>query len=198
MKATHLPLLGALVAALAAAGCAPDDPYQQDRAQRSSAPPENLSEGRHAPLPRPPADGELPGRVPAELVDVPTRFPEAGQTPQATLALAARLYGNWSSTTARSQLRRIAALSVGQAHAELRQAAAQAGADPQQRRARSRASVEAVDVDGSGPRRTALIVTRERLRAPDLPDQGWRYQVTTAQVERRGARWVISQWLAQP
>jgi hypothetical protein len=130
MKATHLPLLGALVAALAAAGCAPDDPYQQDRAQRSSAPPENLSEGRHAPLPRPPADGELPGRVPAELVDVPTRFPEAGQTPQATLALAARLYGNWSSTTARSQLRRIAALSVGQAHAELRQAAAQAGADP--------------------------------------------------------------------
>jgi hypothetical protein len=198
MTTTHLTLLAVLVAALTVAGCAPDDPYQQERTQPSSTPPARVSEGRHVPLPDPPADGELPGRVTAELVAEPTRFPEAGHTPQGTLALAARLYGNWSSTTARSQLRRIAALSVGQARAELRQAAAQAGADPQQRRARSRASVEALDVDGSGPRRTALIVTRERLHARDLPDQGWRYQVTTAQLERRGARWVISQWLAQP
>jgi hypothetical protein len=198
MKATHLTLLGALVAALAAAGCAPDDPYQQDRTQPRSAAPENLSEGTHAPLPEPPADGELPGRVPAELVDEPTRFPEAGHTPTATLQLAARLYGNWTSATVGERLRRIAALSVGQAHAELRQAAAQAGIDRQQRGARARGAVEALDVRDDGSRRRALIVTRELLRAPGLPAEGWRYRVTLATVERRADRWVISKWEPQP
>jgi hypothetical protein len=136
--------------------------------------------------------------VPAELLDQPTRFPEAGQTPRATLQLAARLYGNWSSASARTRLRRIAALSVGQAHAELRQAAAQAGVDRQQQRARARTSVEAIDVQDEGPRRPALIVTRELLRAPELPAQGWRYRVTLATVDQRPDGWVVSRWEPQP
>jgi hypothetical protein len=136
--------------------------------------------------------------VPVELVDEPTRFREAGQTPKATLLLAARLYGNWSSATAHSRLRRIAALSIGQAHAELRQAAAQAAVDRQQQGARARASVETIDIHGQGPRRRALIVTRERLRARDLPAQSWRYRVALATVHHLPDGWVISKWEPQP
>jgi hypothetical protein len=198
MRATHLTVVGTVLAALALAGCAPDDPYQQEPAQPQPGPPGRARERTRAPLPDAPADGELPGRIPAEFVDEPTRFPEAGQTPQATLQLAARLYGNWSSANARARLRRIAALSVGQAHAELRQAAAQAQVDRQQQGARARASVEAIDIHDQGARRRGLIVTRERLRARDLPAQGWRYHVTLATVDQRPDGWVISRWEPQP
>jgi hypothetical protein len=198
MKAAQLTALGSLLGVLAFAGCAPDDPYQQERAQPQPAPPRSARQRTPAPLPRPPADGELPGRVPVELVDEPKRFPEAGQTPQATLLLAARLYGNWSSATAPRRLRRIAALSIGQAHAELRQAATQAAVDRQQQGVRARASVETIDIPGQGPRRRALIVTRERLRARDLPAQDWRYRVTLATVDQHPDGWVISRWEPQP
>lgn len=183
-----------LVAVLAAllVGCGPEDPYTRDR---SNASPEVQSVGRESGAPE---SGELPGRAPSALLDEPSRFPEAGQTPQVTLALAAQLYGNWTSTTAAGQLRRIAALSVGQAHAELRQAAAQAVLDHQQRGVRSRATVEAISVRGNGPRRRGLVVTREQIVAPDLPSEGWRYRVTIAALERRLNGWVIARWTPQP
>jgi hypothetical protein len=185
-------------AALGGVGC--DDPYRTGpaapaRATQRPVPPARPPSEQLADAP---ASGELPGRVPSALLDEPRDFPEAGRTPAETLHLAARLYGNWTSADAAAQLERLARLCVGQARAELDQAAAQAGADPQQRQARSRASVEAVDVDGTNARRTALVVTRQRVRAPDLPDRGWSYQVTTAQIERRGPKWVIAQWLPQP
>jgi hypothetical protein len=193
-----LPVAAFLAAALSV-GCGPRDPYT---AERPSAPPERRSLHPPAqpqpPPTAPPESGELPGRAPRELFDEPTEFPEAGQTPRATLGLAARLYGNWTSATASRRLRRIAALSVGQAHAELRQAAAQAGVDRQQRGVRSSATVEAISVRGRGARRRALVVTRERIVAPDLPVEGRRYRVTVALLERRADGWVISRWAPQP
>jgi hypothetical protein len=185
--------LWALAAALAAAfaGCAPQDPYTS----RSPSPP------RHRQLARPggtvPA-GELPGSAPRRLLDEPRSFPEGGSTPPATLALAARLYGNWTSTSAPHRLERMAALCVGQARAELRQAATEATVDRQQRGARSQARLEATSVHGHGSRRRALVVTRERVAAPDLPVQGWRYRVTLVSLEHRPEGWLISRWAPQP
>lgn len=197
--ARHKPIVLALLACAALGGIGCDDPY---RSETAGPAPGGQRSGPAVPrperLPDPPGSGELPGRVPSALLDEPGDFPEAGRTPAETLRLAARLYGNWTSVTAADRLERLARLCVGQARAELDQAAAQAEVDPQQRHARARASVEAVDVDGIGARLAALVVTRQRVRAPGLPDQGWRYQVTTAQVERRGPKWVIAQWLVQP
>jgi len=191
--------VAALLAALLLVGCGPQDPYT---AERPTASPERGSFHPTAhPKPPPTAasqSGELPGRTPRELLDEPTEFPEAGRTPQATLELAAGLYGNWTSATAGRRLRRIAALSVGQAHAELRQAAAQAGVDRQQRDARSSATVETISVRGRGARRRALVVTRERVVAPDVPAEGWRYRVAVALLERRADGWLISRWAPQP
>jgi hypothetical protein len=199
MSTAKAALVAALLAALLLVGCGPQDPYT---AERPTASPERGSFHPTAhpkpPPTAPPKSGELPGRAPRELLDEPTEFPEAGQTPQATLELAAGLYGNWTSATASRRLRRIAALSVGQAHAELRQAAAQAGVDRQQRAARSSATVDTISVRGRGARRRALVVTRERIVAPDLPAEGWRYRVTVALLECRADGWVISRWAPQP
>jgi hypothetical protein len=185
-----LSLVGVMAVLLV--GCGPGDPFTGDR---SNASPDLQRVEREGGAPE---SGELPGRAPSAVLDEPDRFPEAGQKPQVTLALAARLYGNWTSTTAAGQLRRMAALSVGQAHAELRQAAAQAAVDRQQRGARSRATVEAISVRGDGPRRRGLVVTREQIVAFDLPSEGWRYRVTIAVLERRPDGWVISRWTPQP
>jgi hypothetical protein len=92
----------------------------------------------------------------------------------------------------------MAALCVGQARAELRQLATEATVDGQQQRARSSARVETTSVHGHGSWRRALVVTRERVVAPDLPAQGWRYRVTLASLERRPQGWVISRWAPQP
>ena len=192
--------LAALAAAVLQAGCAPEDPYSAGHpdARSNRAAPAELPAARPSDPVAPPASGELPGSAPRALLAEPTRFPAAATTPQDTLAQAARLYGNWTSASASRRLARIAALSVGQARAELSQAAAQAATDSQQRGARSRARVEAIDLDGRGPRRRALVVTRELVIAPDLPAQGWRYRLTVAALERRNSKWVISRWAPQP
>jgi hypothetical protein len=188
-----------VLAALLIAGCAPGDPYSDEEA--TSAPRPQLDaapNGEAAITPKPPGTGELPGHAPRRLLDQRARFRRAGQTPEATLERAALLYGNWTSASAAARLRQMAALTVGQAHAELSQAAAQAQVDRQQSGARSRATVAAISVGGRGQRRTALVVARERVEAPDLPFSGWRYRVSTAVLERRSAGWVISRWAPQP
>jgi hypothetical protein len=206
---TRLPvLLGTAV--LLAAGC--DDPYDntsrdRPRAGEPTAPAllpespaaEQRPTGTGQPeLPAPPRSGQLPGQVPAELRDDPDSFPTASATPERTLARAADLYGNWTSATASRRFEQIAALSIGQARAELRQAAAQSGSDPQQQQVTSRSRLAAIDVDGQDDRRQGLVVTRQKVQGPGLPDAEWRYQITLAVVERRADKWVIAQWRPQP
>lgn len=201
MRPTRLVCAVAACAGLVAGGCAPDDPYKHDRENPRAEVRGPTDEDRGASSSsslRPPVDGELPGRVPPELADEPLLFPEAGETPQATLALAARLYGNWTSATAASRLARLARLSIGQARAELSQAAAQAQVDRQQRGARSRATVQAIDTQGKGARQQGLVVSKESVRAPGLPTQGWRYRVTLATLDRRPQGWVLARWEPQP
>jgi len=201
MSTRRVSSAAALLAAAALAGCGPEDPYTTNDPNPSrrgrSVDAQTSPQAGGQPSGAPEA-GELPGRAPRALLDEPTEFPEAGEIPRATLALAARLNGNWTSASAPRRLRRMAALSVGQAHAELRQAAAQSPVDRQQRGARSRATVEAISVRGHGPHRRALVVTRERIIAPDLPPEGRRYRVTAAELERRPDGWVISRWAPQP
>ena len=191
--------IAAVLTALLITGCAPADPYSDEGA--STGPriqPDAAPNGQAAIAPKPPKTGELPGHAPRELLDQRARFPRAGQTPEATLERAALLYGNWTSASVASRLRQMAALTIGQAHAELSQAAAQALTDRQQSGVHSSATVEATSVQDAGQRRVALVVTRERITAPDLPHAGWRYQVTTAALERRADGWVIFRWTPQP
>jgi hypothetical protein len=193
----------ASIGAVLVAGCGLHDPYAEQDARTTGERPAReaqttvAAQGRSVPSPK---GGELPGTVPARLRQrEPVAFPEAGTRPEETLALAARLYGNWTSATAPDRFRRIVAISVGDARAELRQTAASAGGDKQQTRAmmRSRSALEALVVRGRGEARTVLVVTRERVDGAGLPEQSERYRVTVARVERRGRKWVISGWTPQ-
>lgn len=188
-------VLTAVAAAAVLSGCGISDPYNDD--QHSSERAE-----RPAPkLPRSDPDGYLRGTVPPDLREQePASFPSAGTTPERTLARAAELYGNWTSATAPQVFDEIVALSVGDARAQLRDVASQARTDVQQTAAgtTSTATVEAVVVRASGDRRKGLVVTRARVSGRNLGDQGARYYVTTAVLERREDRWVIAEWAPQP
>lgn len=196
-------LLAALLVLLAlSAGCGPDDPYSKDNAARDRTQQRDRPKPPPAPADptaEPPADGELPGTVPQELREAePTQFPGAGGTPRATLRRAAGLYYNWTSATAPEAFRKMAAISVGGARAQLRQVAAQSGIDAQQKGVRSRSEVTSMRVTGSGRRRAATIVTRDTVTGPGLPDSGPQYHVTRAQLVQRAGRWVIARWEPQP
>jgi hypothetical protein len=196
MTTTATTVLATLTATLLAVGCAPADPYTDTTTTPAGGSALADRVGPRARLAQSP--GELPGRAPATLTAERGGYPEAQQTPSETLRLAARLYGNWSSSTAAARLERMAKLATGQARVELRQAAAQSRADSQQRGARARASVEAIHVQRAGQRRRGLVVTRELTRVPELPSGGWRYRVTLAAVSHRPKGWVLSRWRPQP
>ncbi len=169
---------GALLAVVALAGCA--DPYGQDLPLTTE---------------RERVDGELPGVVPARLREAaPDEFPEAATDPRQTLELAGQLQINWTSATAARQFERMAALSVGEARAQLRLIAATTRADRQQQGARSTGRVVAIDIAGGVSRRSAVVVTRERVTSDGLPVSEPVYRVTAATVERRSDRWVLSRW----
>lgn len=203
--ASRRTLLLAAAAIALTPGCGPQDPYSKpdkprpDRSQQATPTTTAPAAGEQATTPA--HDGELAGSVPSELRDpAPTRFPEAGRTPKVTLALGARLYGNWTSATAPAAFRRIAALSVGDARAQLRQIAAQSGIDTQQQGVRSRSSIVSIRIAGHGPTRRATVVTRDIVTGPGLPatPAGGDYNVTRAQLVRRSGVWVIDRWEPQP
>jgi hypothetical protein len=190
------PLLAAVLVVGSLSACGLSDPYASNHgsAPTAGSPPSASPRA----IGGAPASGELSGRAPARLLERPTSFPGAAETPAETVRRAARLYGNWTSATAGRRLDRIAALSIGSARAELRRAAAQSGADAQQQGVRSSSTIEAVQLRGAGRHRSAVVVTRDQVHGRGLPDEGWRYHVTLAALERRGGRWVISRWALQP
>jgi hypothetical protein len=185
-----------LALTLLAVGCAPADPYTDTTSEPAASGALAGPNASRARLAEPP--GELPGHAPATLTAERGGYPGAQPTASGTLRLAARLYGNWSSATAAARLTRMATLATGQARLEFHQAAVQARSDGQQQGVRVRASVEAIQVQGARLRRRGLVVTRERMRAPELPSEGWRYRVTLATVSQRPEGWVLSRWRPQP
>jgi hypothetical protein len=176
-------IVAAVVLLAVLAGCAPDDPYADDHERASASP---APAQPHLP------PGELAGTVPRGLQSDPGSFPQASSSPTGTIRHAAELYGNWTSRTVRARLARMAAVSVGTARAQLRQAAAEAARGMQGNGIRSQARLAAVVVDGVGDARSAIVVTRERVTGPDVPDAGWRYRVTLARLTRRHDKWVIA------
>jgi hypothetical protein len=119
-------------------------------------------------------------------------------TPQQAARLGAQLQGNWTSTSAAAQQRRFAAISVGQARLDARQAAAEIPTDPQIQggHARSTATVAAVIITGAGTVRRAMVVTHESVRATRVHDIKWR--VTLARLRRIDGGWAIETWEPQP
>lgn len=161
-------------------------------------------------LPERPASGEFPEEAPSDEAsdDSPPQkapsgrrlAPAAGKTPEQTLRRAAMLYGNWTSATAPTELRKLETISRGRAREDFAQIATQARTDFQQTEAgaRSVAKVKTVAVRGAGKVRRATIVTRVKVSGEELGDTDAEYEVTEATVKRIPDGWVITRWSPQP
>ena len=172
---------------LGLSGCAPEDPYAGNGPAGSA---ERPTTERGLP------EGELPGTVPRAARE--HRVARPAGDPERALREAATLYGNWTSATAPARFRLLATMSTGEARAQLRQIAAQAEADTQQRGITSSTRVVSVATKGRGRRRRGEVVLRSRVTGPGLPLRATQVVVVEAAVARHGKGWVITRWEPQP
>lgn len=125
----------------------------------------------------------------------------AGGSPSAAVAVAAfaTAYVNWTAATVSSDMRHLAAHSIGQARAAMALAAAQTASDYELQRGgiANRGSVEAV-APALGGRDRYVVVTRELTTATATTAyQGLlpAWHVTVATVSRQASgQWVVSGW----
>lgn len=122
------------------------------------------------------------------------------ESPEQALERLALAEGNWTTSTVERAYERARELSAGSAWEQLSRegAAVIASVMRTPERLRSRTTVEAVVVRGSGARRNAIVVTRGGVLGGGLADEVYEYKVTLATVELQGQRWVISRWSPQP
>jgi hypothetical protein len=120
--------------------------------------------------------------------------------PDGVVRQVALAWSNWTTGTVAAQHRRAIALTADAAARRLsvdgRQVERSVAALP--RPVRSRGTVEAVALRGTGGWRTAIVVTRETLTGLGPLGSDGEYHVTLATVERRGSAWVVSRWSRQP
>jgi hypothetical protein len=143
------------------------------------------------------ATHEYPSPVPRRQ-----RVSAASRSPSAAVAAFASAYINWTAGTVSSDMRRLAARSIGQARAATQLAAAQTAGDYELRRGGigNTGSVEAVAPLAGRPGQY-IVVTRELTTATATTAyQGLQpaWHVAVATVQRIGAvSWVVSGWEPQ-
>lgn len=124
----------------------------------------------------------------------------AAATPQEAVRRVALAWGNWTAETVRQQLGRAIALTAGEASRQLEQQSAhlENGVLEASEPLRSEATLEALNLRGTGERRRAVVVTKETVTGAGELQPVASYQVTLATVERGEQGWVISRWTRQP
>lgn len=139
------------------------------------------------------ATGERDGPTSAPPAKAPAGATQA--TPAAALSRYARLYVNWSWQTVTAEARRLAALSIGQAHAQALAAAAQPNELLARYAVHNQGQVVAI-ARGEGPERGRWAVITNEQTSGDGPYQGLpaTSHVTWATVQREGGRWVVAGW----
>lgn len=168
---------------LVASGCGLSDPYHAATASRERSRPASAAI----------AAGERDGPTAA-----PPRRIGAGAA-QASAAAAvsryARLYVNWSWQTVPADERRLAMMSVGQAHAQALAAAAQPERVLARYAVRNEGEVVAIAA-GRGVERGRWAVVTDEQTSGDGPYEGLpaRSHVTWAAVKRTRSGWVVSGW----
>jgi hypothetical protein len=172
---------GAVIAALAVAGCAGGS--QHPRARPSSSPLARAQATHEYPAPPPP----------------PQTATNASPTATQAIRAFATAYINWSAQTVSADMRSLAVRSVGQARAAMTLAAAQTAGDYELREGgiSNSGAVEAV-APLSGHAGEYVVVTRESTSASNTTAyQGlrpaWHLALATATEQSLG-RWVVSGW----
>jgi hypothetical protein len=124
----------------------------------------------------------------------------APSTPQAALARYAAIYLNWDAAHVVAIQHRLAAISLGQAHAQAQQAAASAGRDRQltTSKVQNRGWVIAITSGRAAAAGRWVIVTSEQTAGQgDYQGLPATLHVIYAQLSRTSHGWVVSQWQPQ-
>lgn len=172
----------AAAGALLVSGCGLTDPYSASSSNRAApGTTVTIAAGEH--------DG--PAAPPPATVGAGA----AEASPAAALSRYARLYVNWSWATVAADERRLATLSVGQAHAQALAAAARPERMLARYRVRNEGEVVAIAA-GRGVERGRWVVVSDERTSGDGPYEGLpaRSHVTWATVQRTGSGWVVSGW----
>jgi hypothetical protein len=202
MPARLVKLTAAVAITSTLAGCGLNDPYshhQQPVAATSTLTTSTSSSTTATDAdPAPERGGTIPQAAQASQG---TPAAAAGSsTPRAALERYARLYVNWTASTVAGVQRDLAALSVGQAHAQALQAAASYGRDTtlQTSHVTNTGTVIAIDPGQGTASGLWVIVTSEQTTGAGnyagLPPT---VHVTYAQVSQTQHEFVVSRWSPQ-
>jgi hypothetical protein len=181
-KSRPVVVLLAAACALLASGCGVTDPYYARSSSRATpATTATIAAGEH--------DG--PATSPAGRIGAGAEQ----ASPAAALSRYARLNVNWSWATVGADERRLATLSVGQAHAQALAAAAQPNQMLARYAVRNQGEVVAI-TPGRGIERGRWAIVTDEQTSGNGPYEGLpaTSHVTWATVLRTGSGWVVSGW----
>jgi hypothetical protein len=182
MRSRALLILGAGVTVVLS-GCGIPNPYSHQ------APPSSATTPKTSPATAPSrADG------PAEPAQAGIASTGLAPTPQAALARFAGLYGNWQASQLPARARQLAAVAVGQAHAQALGLASRAP-NLERYRVANTATVTAIAA-GEGAERGRWAVVTNEITSGDGPYLGLpaTSHVTWATVRHQAGGYVISGW----
>jgi hypothetical protein len=195
------PVLLAVSAAVALAGCGLTDPYTAK--QPSSSVPNSTSTSTTPSAATTNADPapERGGTIPADTRATQRRLAiGAGEpSPQSALERYARLYVNWSARTVATDQREIAAISVDEARAQALQAAATYAQDQtlKQSGVANSGHVVAIASSTTTPGQWVLVTSEQTTGKGDYAGLPPTLHVTYAQVIHASSGWVVSEWAPQ-
>ena len=145
----------------------------------------------------PPTGGTVPAPI-AKLQNGVTPG-SALPTPQAALTRFAQTWGTWTSATIPAVQTRLAAMSIGSARDQAKQAIASYHADPQMRNGGLTSTTKVVAVaQGVGAAAGSWVVTvTEKLGGTGQADLPATLHVNYAKVTHNASGWVVSEWSPQ-
>jgi len=194
------PVLLAVSAAVALAGCGLTDPYTAKQPS-PSVPNSASSTTPSAPTtnadPAPERGGTIPTGTRATQRRLATGAGEP--SPQSALERYARLYVNWNARTVAGDQRELAAISVDQARAQALQAAARYAQDQTLKQSGVANSGHLVAITSSitTPGQWVLVTSEQTTGKGDYAGLPPTLHVTYAQVTRASSGWVVSEWAPQ-
>jgi hypothetical protein len=194
------PVLLAVSAAVALAGCGLTDPYTAKQPP-SSVPNSTSSTTPSAATTNADPAPERGGTIPAGNRAM-QRQPATGASepsPQSALERYARLYVNWSARTVAADQRELAAISVDQARAQALQAAATYARDQtlQQSGVANTGHLVAITSSITTPGQWVLLTSEQTTGKGDYAGLPPTLHVTYARVTHASSGWVVSEWAPQ-
>jgi hypothetical protein len=201
MRHRHaFPVLLAVSAAVALAGCGLTDPYtakQPSSSVSNSTPTSTTTSTVTNADPAPERGGTIPAGARATQSRLATGAGEL--SPQSALERYARLYVNWSAPTVAVDQRELAAISIDQAHAQALQAAARYAQDQtlKQSGVANSGHVVAITSSTTTPGQWVLVTSEQTTGRGDYAGLPPTLHVTYAQVIHASSGWVVSEWAPQ-